>query len=109
MKVHDLLLDRHTGGVERRHDGCIAVDERDRRWCLRLGDRLRRRRKGSGRFPLDCCDREAVSFLATTGGISGDDLRDLMVAAVEASVWQGQSLAGHHRVAVRQRQLLRCR
>ena len=32
---------------------------------------------------LDCCDREAVSFLATTGGISGDDVRDLMVAAVE--------------------------
>ena len=24
-----------------------------------------------------------MSFLATTGGISGDDVRDLMVAAVE--------------------------
>ena len=34
-------------------------------------------------FALDCCDREAMSFLATTGGISGDDVRDLMVAAVE--------------------------
>ena len=32
-------------------------------------------------FALDCCDREAMSFLATTGGISGDDVRDLMVAA----------------------------
>src|ERR1700730_3090548 len=32
MKVHGLLLDRHTGGVERRHDGRIAVDERNRRW-----------------------------------------------------------------------------
>ncbi|MGC1356233.1 MAG: integrase core domain-containing protein, partial [Xanthobacteraceae bacterium] len=31
----------------------------------------------------DCCDREAMSVLATTGGISGDDVRDLMVAAVE--------------------------
>ena len=31
MKVHDLLLDRHAGGVERRHDGRIAVDERNRR------------------------------------------------------------------------------
>ena len=28
MKVHGLLLDRHAGGVERRHDGRIAVDER---------------------------------------------------------------------------------
>ena len=34
-------------------------------------------------FALDCCDREAMSFLATTGGISGDAVRDLMVAAVE--------------------------
>ena len=28
MKVHGLLLDRHAGGVERRHDGRIAVDAR---------------------------------------------------------------------------------
>src|SRR5438874_2487178 len=34
-------------------------------------------------FALDCCDREAMSFLATTGGIAGEDVRDLMVAAVE--------------------------
>jgi putative transposase len=33
MKVHGPLLDRYGGGVERRHDGCIAVDERNRRWC----------------------------------------------------------------------------
>ena len=33
MKAHNLLLDRHVGGVERRHDGRIAVDERNRRWC----------------------------------------------------------------------------
>jgi putative transposase len=29
MKVHGLLLDRHAGGIERRHDGRIAVDERN--------------------------------------------------------------------------------
>jgi len=28
MNVSGLLLDRHAGGVERRHDGRIAVDER---------------------------------------------------------------------------------
>jgi putative transposase len=26
MEVHSLLLDRYAGGVERRHDGRIAVD-----------------------------------------------------------------------------------
>src|SRR5262245_52441410 len=34
-------------------------------------------------FALDCCDREAMSFLATTSGVSGEDVRDLMVASVE--------------------------
>ena len=34
-------------------------------------------------FALDCCDREAMSYVATTAGIAGEDVRDLMVAAVE--------------------------
>jgi putative transposase len=34
-------------------------------------------------FALDCCDREAMSFLATTSGVSGENVRDLMLAAVE--------------------------
>jgi putative transposase len=32
MKAYGLLLDRHTG-EERRHDGRIAVDRPDTRWC----------------------------------------------------------------------------
>ena len=32
---------------------------------------------------LDCCDREAMSFVATTAGITSEDVRDLMVMAVE--------------------------
>ncbi len=87
MKVHGLLLDRHAGGVERRHDGRIAVDERNRRWCsdgfeigCDNGERVR------VAFALDCCDREAMSFLATTRGVSGEDIRDLMVSSI-ASGW----------------------
>jgi putative transposase len=34
-------------------------------------------------FALDCCDREAMSWVATTGGYSGDVVRDVMLAAVE--------------------------
>jgi putative transposase len=84
MKLHGLLLDRHAGGAERRHDGRIAVVEPNRRWCsdgfeigCDNGDKVR------VAFSLDCCDREAMSFLATTAGLSGGDVRDLMVAAVE--------------------------
>jgi putative transposase len=40
-------------------------------------------RGSTGTFALDCCDREAMSWVATTGGITGDMVRDLMVEAVE--------------------------
>lgn len=33
MKAHGLLLARHAGGAERRHDGRVAVPERDTCWC----------------------------------------------------------------------------
>jgi putative transposase len=59
-------------------------DVEHRRWCsdgfeigCDNGEKVR------VAFSLDCCDREAMSFLATTGGISGENVRDLMVAAVE--------------------------
>ena len=84
MKVHGLLLARHAGGADRRHDGRIAVAERNTRWCsdgfeigCDSGERVR------VAFALDCCDREAMSYVGTTGGICGDDVRGLMVAAVE--------------------------
>ena len=84
MKEHALLLQRHAGGAERRHDGRIAVAQSDRRWCsdgfeigCENGERVR------VAFALDCCDREAMSYVATTGGIGGEEVRDLMVAAVE--------------------------
>ena len=85
MKVHGLLLQRYAGGAEAcRHEGRVAVDVRNTRWCsdgleiaAENGERIR------VAFALDCCDREAMSFVATTGGITREDLRDLMVAAVE--------------------------
>jgi putative transposase len=84
MKEHGLLLQRHASGNERRHEGKIAVDRSDLRWCsdafevaCENGERVR------VVFALDCCDREAMSYVATTGGIGGEEVRDLMVAAVE--------------------------
>ena len=85
MKAHGLLLQRHTGtGEERRHDGRIAVDRPDTRWCsdgfeigCDNGEKVRIA------FTLDCCDREAISWVATPGGIGSSDIRDLMVESVE--------------------------
>lgn len=85
MKAHGLLLERHTGnGAERRHNGRVAVDHPDTRWCsdgfeigCDNGERVRIA------FTLDCCDREAISWVATTGGINSGDIRDLMLESVE--------------------------
>lgn len=34
-------------------------------------------------FALDTCDREVMAWSASTGGISGEMVRDLMLEAVE--------------------------
>lgn len=85
MKVHGLLLQRHSGpGEERRHDGRVAVATRNTRWCsdgLEIG--CDNGEKVRVAFALDCCDREAMGYVATTTGISAEDVRDLMVASVE--------------------------
>ena len=85
MKVHDLLLQRHGKRTEqRRHDGRVAVDHRNTRWCsdgLEIG--CDNGEKVRIAFALDCCDREAMGHVATTGGITAEDVQDLMVATVE--------------------------
>jgi putative transposase len=66
MKLHGLLLQRHTGAIDsRRHDGRVAVEQSNLRWCS------------------DCCDREAIAHVATTQGIKSKDVQDLIITAVE--------------------------
>ena len=85
MKAHGLLLQRHAGDPEsRRHDGRVAVERSNLRWCsdgfeigCDNGEKVRIA------FALDCCDREQIGFVATTEGIKGEDIQDLMIAAVE--------------------------
>jgi len=87
MRDCRLLLRRHTGRPidTRSHDGRIAVSESNRRWCsdgFEIACDNRERVRVA--FALDCCDREAMSWISTTGsGISGDMVRDLMLEAVE--------------------------
>ncbi|WWH27084.1 IS3 family transposase [Pseudomonas poae] len=86
MRDHDLLLARRIKqpGVPRRHKGRIAVQTSDTRWCsdgfeFRCEDGA----KLSVTFALDCCDREAIGWVASPTGYSGDDIRDLMLESVE--------------------------
>jgi putative transposase len=80
-KAHKLLLQRYTGMPPMRaHEGTVAVPRSDQRYCsdgfeIRCdnGERVR------VAFSLDCCDRQAIAFAATTAGISGELVRDIMV------------------------------
>lgn len=85
MKMNGLLLQRYTGRPARLHEGRIRMNRSNRRWCSDAfeiacwnGERVR------VAFSLDCCDREVMSYVGTTGGISGDLVRDLMAEAIEA-------------------------
>lgn len=86
MREAGWLLARHTGRPldSRAHDGTIAVAASNRRWCsdgFEIGCANAERVRVA--FALDCCDREAMSWVATTGGIDGDLVCDLMVEALE--------------------------
>jgi putative transposase len=85
MQKHGLLLERHTGRRRpREHDGQVATIRSNCRWCADAlefacwnGEVVR------VAFALDCHDREVISWTATTAGISGEMIRDIMVRCIE--------------------------
>ena len=67
------------------HDGQIVTLQSNMRWCSDVfeigcwnGERVR------VAFSMDCCDREVISYAASTAGISGEMARDLMAESIEA-------------------------
>lgn len=84
MKRNTLLLEKHTGRVIRPHEGTIITLASNMRWCSDIfeiacgnGERVR------VIFALDCSDREIMSYVATTGGITADMAKDVMALAIE--------------------------
>lgn len=86
MRQHGLLLGRKpvlTPSM-RAHTGKVAVDESNQRWCsdgfefrCDNGEKLR------VTFALNCCDREALHWAASTGGFDSETVQDVMLGAVE--------------------------
>ena len=86
MHRHSLLLERCTGRREGRvHNGKVMVMRSNLRWCsdgLEFtcwnGEIVRLA------FIIDAFDREIIAWTAVSGaGISGSDVRDMMLEAVE--------------------------
>lgn len=86
MKAHNLLLARkYSERPEHVHDGKVIVMRSNLRWCSDgfeftcwNGDIIR------GAFLIDAHDREIIAWRAVVNaGISGSDIRDLLLEAVE--------------------------
>ena len=85
MAQGQLLLERHTTQRPvRAHEGRVIAPASDLRWSsdgLEIpcwnGEVVRLA------FAIDTHDREVMAWVATTGGISGEMIRDLMLACVE--------------------------
>jgi putative transposase len=84
MKKNQLLLQRHTGKPTQTHDGTIITLKSDLRWCSDCFEvRCWNGERVQVAFSLDCCDREIMSYVATTAAVTGELIRDLMAEAVE--------------------------
>jgi transposase InsO family protein len=84
MKKRGLFLEGHTGRRRpREHDGQVATIHSNCRWCSDAleftcwnGEVVR------VAFAVDCHDREVISWVATTAGISGEMIRDMNRAVI---------------------------
>lgn len=84
MRENNLILTRYEAKRTRTHDGTIVTLKSNLRWCTDIfqircwnGDLVR------VAFSLDCCDREAMRYVASSSGIDGSLIRDLMTETLE--------------------------
>lgn len=84
MKQNQLLLSRPFHKPQRSHNGKVQTLASNTRWCsdsfviqCHNGDRVH------VAFSLDTCDREIMRYVASTIGIDGQAIRDLMLETVE--------------------------
>ncbi len=88
MQEHHLLLPKSPrhGQHSRVHDGKVAVEHPNRRWCSDGFEiACDNGQVVSGAFTKDCCDREIIAWRAWLGrGLPGEPIREMLIEAVEA-------------------------
>jgi putative transposase len=87
MKVHQLLLPKAPKRPvsSRPHEGKVAVDAPDVRWCSDGFEiACENGQVVTGTFTKDCCDREIIAWRAWVGrGLPGEPVREMLIEAVE--------------------------
>ena len=85
MRKANLLLERYGPKPNLLHDGKIITLASDMRWCSDMFEiRCWNGEKVHVAFSLDCCDREAIGWVAANRHLDGADVRDLIALSVEA-------------------------
>ncbi len=85
MKEKKLLLPKYVGfKPERKHEGKVITLRSNTRWC---SDALQIRcwdgKKIEVVFVMDTCDREILSYVATTQHLNAQDVQNMLVLAHE--------------------------
>lgn len=84
MRKHGMLLAAHGKRPNKTHDGKIITLETILRLCSdAFGLRCWNGDAVQVAFVLDCHDREAITWIASTKGITGEMIRDLMTEALD--------------------------
>lgn len=95
MRLNNLLLAKHVVrvGEHHAHEGKVITLHSNTRWCSD-GFEIKCWNKEKVRvaFSLDCCDREIISYVATTAGISATMVQDILVESVEKRFGDTQRL-----------------
>lgn len=100
MAAHGLLLPRapRRRQSSRPHEGTVAVQASDRRWCsdgfeikCDSGETV------TATFAKDCCDREIMAWRAWPGkGLPGEPVREMLIEAVEKRFGAVEALPQQH-------------
>ena len=84
MKQNGLLLQRAPRRPKRTHTGKVETLHSNTRWCSdSFSFQYKNGEQVHVAFSLDTCDREVMRYVASTIGIDGQAIRDLMLETVE--------------------------
>lgn len=84
MKQNKLLLQKRPLRPKRAHAGKVEAMRSNLRWCSdSFSIQCLNGEQVHVAFSIDACDREAMRYIASTKGIDGQAIRDLMLESIE--------------------------
>lgn len=102
MAQNRLLLPKapHRRQSTRVHDGKVAVQRSDLRWCSDgLEIKCDSGQTVTATFAKDCCDREVMAWRAWEGkGLSGEPVREMLIEAEEKRFGTVEAVPTDHRL-----------